>query len=156
VNLSLKDNAIEDVDKLRGLSFFGFNFMTQDENIKKSATEIGLFASPFRLKKIHLEENPVSESGAGRRAVAEYLGSNIPTLAYIDGAPVRASSVTAVAPSSSAAAGGGGIQLNKVLQRKERSDDDDQLDSYRNKGLDNQEKEFLAALKGEKDNSVVS
>jgi hypothetical protein len=145
--LSLKENAISEEGQLRGLLFFGFDFMSSDDTISQCSKEIGLITSPFKLRNIYLEDNPIVETSAGKRSVASYLSSGIPSLRSIDGVGVGI---------DLSGGGGGGqtIALNKVLQRKEREHDD--LDAYREKGLDNQEKEYLAALKGERDNSVVS
>ena len=129
--------------------------MTKDETISKSAGEIGLFTSPFKLKTLFLEENPLVETSKGKKSVAEYLLTNgISSLRSVDGVSLNTGGDGAAG--AAGAVGAPAIKMNKVLHRKEREEEDGDMDAYREKGLDNQEKEFLAALKGERDNSVVS
>lgn len=138
--LSLKENDFVSTSSLDGLQFFALS-MGMDE-IKPFV--------PQTLEYLHLEDNPVSDSQLSLRDAKSALMATIQSLKYINNEPTTRHLVSSFDVVSTAVA------------RKKRDSWDapsagDMLFSGGNKeGLDAMEKEYISALKGERDVSVVA
>jgi hypothetical protein len=91
------------------------------------------------LKSIRLADNPISENTALRKEVLAFVTTAIPSVCYIDGKSTVACDNVGVIDKSSAAY----KQLHPVVT------DNDMI-------TETMAQEFASALKGEKDNAVVS
>lgn len=93
----------------------------------------------YRLKKIFLAENPLPLS-----KYKAALGSAISTLRFVDSQQVNTESVN-------------NTPYNVLEQNRSNQSNNVSIGEYQdNKGLDSMEAEYLAALKGERDNTVVN
>lgn len=134
IELSLKENQFADVESLQGLQFFSKNFSSvgnDNPNAESSFT--------MALKSIRLADNPISENTALRKEVLAFVTTAIPSVCYIDGKSTVACDNVGVIDKSSAAY----KQLHPVVT------DNDMI-------TETMAQEFASALKGEKDNAVVS
>ena len=138
--LSLKENNLENPASLDGLQFFAFTDLDEDTS---------RFV-PQSLEYLHIEDNPVSESQSALRATRSALVATIQSLKYINN-----ETTTKKAVSSFDAIGSATRRKRDVLDVS--SGVGNSLFSGGNEnGLDAMEKEYLSALKGERDVSVVA
>jgi len=147
--LSLKENAFETSESLSGLLWFG-----QPANGTSSEHSVRIPT----LERLWLGENEVTREAESRRKLCQMLGDRIVSLKSIDNDVIREfeqgiggvngpvydvmamNSVRGVGKDGCA----GGSSVNVGIAGAE------------DKGLDSMEKEYLAALKGERDVSVVA
>jgi len=128
-DLSLKENQFEDMSSLQGLEYFS----------KKSYSSETGASFPLTLRSLNISENPVCESTAQRKEVVTFITESVPSVTFIDGKSTVFSEGVAVVDKSSAAY----KQLHPVVT------DNDMI-------TETMAQEFASALKGEKDNAVVS
>ena len=129
--LSLKENLLEDVASLRGLSFFGFEGKYRD------------ILAPT-LKSLWLTDNPLMEVTAMRKGMEEYVMSTLPFVSELNGMGMDSYNGGKVVIAG---------DLSGVLQR---DGDGGSRAVGGQEGFENMDKEYLAALKGERDVTVVS
>lgn len=150
--LSLKENELEGVPALRGLFYFSFSDMEAlQSDISLSA--FGALELGPRLRHVWVADNPICEVSSVLSQVVGMLSKSISSLHMVDEQRVGA------APASSASAmSDASVRSRLLASRAEAGRYGDALAGALGgpSGLDNMEREFLAALKGEKDNSVVS
>eukprot|EP01036_Dinobryon_divergens_P032768 gene32768-42426_t len=104
---------------------------------------------PSTLKRLFLRDNPVHSSLSLRRTLKPLLLQRLPSITFLDDEALRPS----VAPTSST-----NRDINRHLLHRREADDQrtDLAGPLGPGGLDSMEREYLAALKGEKDNTVIS
>jgi hypothetical protein len=141
-DLSLKENMFETVENLKGLEYFSKqSFCLSTEIIKSEETSSATVSlSSVTLCSVNLIDNPVSESTAERKKLTEFLSLSIPSISVINGKPVMHS-------------GDGVAVINKAsLAYKNRNAVVSDMDMI----TETMAQEFEAAMKGEKDTTVVS
>lgn len=137
--LSLKENELSDLDELLGLTYFDFESKTaSSEILTVLAAKMGLKST---LQHLWLTENPIWETSADKKHVVRYL-SRISSLLTIDSVSLINSTMN-----NSLSQLGIPIQMNKLMQNRP----DQALDP----NLEGLEKEYLSALKGEKDTAII-
>ena len=113
--------------------------------IQDTASLAGLLAVRATLASLALQDNPINDTKAGADEVQELAREHFPRLQLLDGKPVHRSKESngetgAVRP----------VQLQRV------DGGSTAVGGIGGSGLDQMEKEYLMALKGEQDNSVVA
>ena len=105
---------------------------------------------PSTLKLLFLRDNPVHSSLSLRRTLKPLLVQRIPSINHLDDEALR--------PSVSSNPTTSDRDINRQLLRRREADDQrtDLTGPLGPGGLDSMEREYLAALKGEKDNTVIS
>lgn len=141
--LSLKENNLESKTSLQGLKYFGFaGFVPLSEDIAMTFFgSIDYSLRPSCLKHLHIAENPLCETSALHKETVAQLLLDIPSLETLDEKPLRSRESTGVPQ----------VQLTRADTGRSSA-----MVGISAAGLDNMEQEYLAALKGEKDSSVIS
>jgi hypothetical protein len=130
VNLSLKENLLETVESFRGLSYFTQQFMWDEYKAEK----------PCKIRNISIADNPVCETSAEHKKLTAWIVATLPSVQRIDDKAVKHTTAAAVDHTS-------------AQYRAARA----QQATLSGAGVtDTMEREFAAALKGEKDVAVVS
>jgi hypothetical protein len=144
VHLSIKENGLEDCDSLAGLVYFSLQSAHSLEGFP-GYQDCGV--EQTKLTYLDIAENALCDVAAELSAARTYAATNIPSLQRIDGFSVnssRASSTT--------------VDMYAMMATKTQLQNEGRGSSVPGGGVlaDNLEKEFLAALKGERDTTVVS
>jgi len=139
ISLSMKENAFEDADSLRGLKYFS---LATNNDEKKTTTE----KSAATLRHVCLADNPLCEISADHKAATAFIVANIPSIHTIDDKVVH---TTATSKS---------VDRSSAEFRKQHAHDQKLRENERGMNLvsDAMEREFTATIMGEKDNAVVS
>lgn len=135
-DLSLRENQLSSIRSLSGLSFFNISSVGTAA-IPNYVTNL----LPPTLSQIWLSSNPCCETSAGSAEVNFYVKMLIPSLLTVDGRAVQEAATRS-------------IDLSKVLKREEVGNSLSVTGS--GVAFENLEKEYLAALKNEKDGTVVN
>jgi hypothetical protein len=144
--LSMKENELESTESLSGLNYFSLKSLaTLGATGTSNATPVP--PPSATLHHLYLADNPICDNTPELRKFRSSLQAGISSLSAIDTFVIPASTSS----SSSSAP----IHLPSILKRKEGGDPD-MTGTGGGGGLDSMEQEFLSALKGERDNSVVS
>lgn len=146
MNLSMKENAVETARGFEGLAYFAAQSIHAE--LRAISPELarandGSALPSCTLTNLSVAENSLFESSAEQRAFSAWVATTLPSVRTIDGKvqPAYASPTAAIVDRTSAA------------YRAQRS----QQATLSGAGItDNMEREFTAALRGEKDVSVVS
>eukprot|EP01041_Mallomonas_annulata_P010952 gene10952-22874_t len=144
--LSIKENLFINKESLLGILFFAMTSTTTSTSTLTNKNNIQDIL-PSTLLKIYLEDNPVCESQLSLREVSIMLSSAISSLEFIDNQRIERN--------PSEASRTFDVLAMRGTQRVEKEIGVG-LYTTNEKGLDSMEVEFLAALRGEKDNTVVS
>ena len=149
INLSLKENIIENMEELLGLNYFIIQ-QTIDQTINNSSTTSNSSTTnsnndnkndqKYQLTNLCIAENPICEYSTEMKKLVSYIGVHIPSVHSIDDKILKQSS-----------------NLNQSLN-------DHTSVEYRAvcEGVggilvsDTMEREYITALKGEQDRAVVS
>lgn len=142
VNLSMKENLLESADDLQGLSFFA----VQNNNVITENEGYTLSWEPM-LCNISIAENPLCESSAELKKAVSYITRTLPSVQKIDDKVVHTSATHAVA-----------VDRSSTQFRKQHAHEQKLREGERGSAAvsDAMEREFTAALRGEKDNAVVA
>jgi len=136
--LSLKENQLKNTPfSLNGLLFFSL-----DDN---SNSDSDTSNSSSKLMILSIEDNPVCESSKVISRVTETLVKLIPSLSSINNKKYRPTEGTMDV-----------VSILKKGQSSSSSSSSSRALSLSEKGFENMEKEYLSALKGERENTVVS
>ena len=127
--LSLKDNALETPASLQGLSYF--NFGPKYSNILKPT-----------LMHLWLNENPYQIISAMKKKGEEFLRMSLPFLKTLDDKELNS-----VSELSS-------VEVSKILRDNASSGGSSTVGGTA--GFENMEKEYLSALKEERDTTIVA
>ena len=137
-HLSLKDNDLDSLESLIGITYFSFSNLGFEYELLPNHSDI----FPPCLRSISLKDNPYNFNDKLKLEVHNVLASAIPTLQDIDGYILNEPDMHI------------SIDLSKILKRKVGASAN--IDGLQGKGLDNMEIEYLAALKNEKDFTVIN
>lgn len=167
--LSLKENTFETLESLYGLLWFGRNVAsasskTQSQSQSQSQTPLQPRQSIRKptLERLWLGENEVTRESESRRRICELLGGRIETLQSIDSDILKEENADGgmLAGSVGKTTVYDVLAMNAVrgVGREDHVIDDinARAGGLTGGGLDNMEKEYLAALKGERDLAVVA
>jgi Leucine-rich repeat (LRR) protein len=135
--LSLRENQLSSIQSLSGLTFFNFSSI-DTATIPSGVT----YLLPPTLLQLWISSNPCCDTTSGSMEVNELMKMLIPSLLTIDGRAVQEATTTRK------------IDLSKVLKREVVGSSSSVTGS--GMAFENLEKEYLAALKNEKDSTVVS
>jgi Leucine-rich repeat (LRR) protein len=137
--LSLKDNALDNIAALGGLTELSRSSV-ETLTSAVSLSGFGTNSTPASsLRSLWLADNPICEISHVYSEVISMLLTQLPSITHVDDKPVRASKPTAF------------NMLSAKYSRDNANTGD--LDS---RTLDAANAEFVAALKGEKDVSIVA
>jgi hypothetical protein len=150
--LSLKENDLETAGSLLGLTWFGLASLPRYISSSNSPYSEQLQkVLPATLEKLWVNDNPIADSETQMREATKILAEDVPSLTHINDKDIRIG------------ADGRGQKFDVLKIRGTRRIDADDSSmaallgsTGEGKGLDSMEQEYLAALKGEKDVSVVS
>ena len=138
----------EEIDKSR------ISIIAATTTAASSASLSALAPPASTLKRLFLRDNPVHSSLSLRRILKPQLLQRLPAIEYLDDEALRPP------PSSSSSSSCNATHRDnsrQVLRRREADDHRADLAGPLGPGgLDAMEREYLAALKGEKDNTVIS
>ena len=142
--LSLKENMFEEVAHLAGLNYFSKKSLSIDNARVSATTEQNVESAEISslhatLHTINISSNPLCESTSGRKDVMEYLTNTITSLSIVDDKYIRQKDEVAIIDKSSAA---------YTSQHHVISDNDMITETMA--------QEYAAALKGERDNTVIN
>lgn len=142
VNLSIKENALESADDLKGLAFFA----VQNNQVSTNNEEYNLGWEP-KLRNISIAENPLCETSAELKRALSFITNTLPSVQKVDDKVVR-----------SAAAPEAAVDRSSTQFRKQHAAEQALREGERGSAVvsDAMEREFTAALRSEKDNAVVS
>jgi len=140
--LSLKENQLKNSPfSLDGLLFFSFddsnNNINNNDNINGSS-------SSSKLMILSMEDNPLCESSKLMRVVTETLITKIPSLVSINSKQYRSTRDA------------NKMNVVSILQKGQSSSSSSNAMSLSEKGFENMEKEYLSALRGERETTVIS
>jgi hypothetical protein len=137
-HLSLKDNDLDSLESFIGITYFSFSDLGFENELLPNHSDI----FPPCLRSISLKDNPYNCNDKLKLEVHNILASAIPTLQYIDGNIFNKPDMHI------------SIDLSKILKREVGASAN--IGGLQGKGLDNMEIEYLAALKNEKDFTVIN
>ena len=131
--LSLKENLFKDVESLKGLSFFSFQNKYTDILVPTLTT-------------VSLVDNPLMEVTSTRKDMETFIFKELPFLTHLND-----KSMDSYIGASGIAIPSG--DLSKILKRDGGGGS---VAVGGQEGFENMDKEYLAALKGERDVTIVS
>ena len=137
-HLSLKDNYLDSLESLIGITYFSYSNLGFEYKLLPNHSDI----FPPCLRSISLKDNPYNCNDKLKLEIHNILASAIPTLQDIDGNIFNKPDMHI------------SIDLSKILKREVGASAN--IGGLQGKGLDNMEIEYLAALKNEKDFTIIS
>lgn len=147
VHLSLKENELVNTAALAGLSYFSWQSHYNLDCFRR-CEDCGVLNT--KLTSLDIAENPLCDISAERNAAYTYITSCIPSLKSIDGSSVN--SIHTITGSAT-------INMAAMMVAKTQLESEGRGNSGVTGGGiidDSMEKEFLAALKDQRDDTVIS
>lgn len=151
--LSMKENLMENVESLIGLQYFSNHPFRRLESCNKEVVQSAegegggegggggvLASSSMTLYSVNLSDNPISDNVAQRKAVCDFMTKEIPSVKIVDGKLINEPTCVGTV-----------MDKSSVMYKQQHAvvTDSDLI-------TDVMALEFAAALKGEKDNTVIS
>eukprot|EP01038_Epipyxis_sp_PR26KG_P014204 gene14204-19058_t len=150
--LSLKENNLQDLDSLDGLYYFSYNFIHNNNHIHNHSHNHNTHDTNKlvpTLTRLWLADNPVTEIQSSLTKFRHEIIAQIPSLVKIDEFQTNNNNNNNQQNNN---------DLKNILKRTNNNscDNNDNILGIQSNGLDELEKEYLSALKGEKDVAIVS
>jgi hypothetical protein len=156
VTLSMRENQLRSAASLRGLQFFADSAVAGQSLIANDSSGTLL---PHSLRNLYIAENPVCDVSAEFKKAVSYVSATVPSVIRIDGLVVAAAGGSGVSSSSSSidrSSAAYRMQVQKHQQQCQASPGVGSTASSSVVVTDAMEAEFRAALRGDRDNTVVS
>lgn len=147
--LSLKENNLDSIASLSGLAELARVTMEPlPPAVCAAAFGAASASSPGALRSLWLADNPICDISSVYTEVLQMLQSQLSSLQFVDDKPVRGSTKSSVLSPQ--------YHHHYHYSRADSSGESGDYSSNSNKAFEAANAEFLAALKGEKDVSIVA